>query len=127
VNARDTLAQPDAPAQPAGQTAARMLVTLGKVIRTARRARGLSQEAFAERAQFDRTYPSLLERGQRDPRLSSLLRVCVALDCTLLQLLSAACAAESSSAEVQPGARPLAQPTRLRHAAAQPPQRPEST
>ncbi len=103
----------DAPAQPAAE----LLEALGKVIRTARRARGQSQEEFADRAQFDRTYPSLLERGLRDPRLSSLLRVCVALDCTLLELLSAACPASAarrtpaagSSQEVR-SAGPVAQP-----------------
>jgi transcriptional regulator with XRE-family HTH domain len=66
------------------------LRALGQVIRAQRRARGLSQEDFAERAQFDRTYPSLLERGLRDPKLSTLLRVCVALDCSPLDLLGAA-------------------------------------
>jgi transcriptional regulator with XRE-family HTH domain len=127
-----------APAQPA---AAAMLRTLGAVIRAARRARGLSQEAFADRAQFDRTYPSLLERGLRDPKLSTLLRVSAALDCTLLQLLGAASAARrtspegaahrsspdapqlahGSSEEVPPGVQPSAEPTRLRSAAVQRP------
>jgi transcriptional regulator with XRE-family HTH domain len=55
----------------------------------ARRARGLSQEDVADIAQFDRTYPSLLERGLRDPKLSSFLRLCVALDCSPLDFLAA--------------------------------------
>jgi DNA-binding Xre family transcriptional regulator len=106
----------DAPAQPAEPSAAELLEALGKVIRATRRARGLSQEDFAERAQFDRTYPSLLERGQRDPRLSSLLRVCVALDCTLVDLLCAAHRTGGAGASPEappaglPSAGPVAQP-----------------
>lgn len=84
------------PAPPQPSTAAALMVALGKAIRNARHARGLSQEAFADRAQFDRTYPSLLERGLRDPKYSTLQRVCAALDCTLLDLL---CAAHGSPAD----------------------------
>lgn len=39
----------------------------GQALRAARVACGLSQEQLAERGEFDRTYPSLLERGLRTP------------------------------------------------------------
>jgi transcriptional regulator with XRE-family HTH domain len=47
----------------------------GNVLRTARKARGLTQEALAEIGQFDRSYPSLLERGLRTPTLTSIVRL----------------------------------------------------
>jgi hypothetical protein len=43
----------------------------GLALRAARLERGLSQEDLAERGDFDRTYPSLLEHGRR---VSDLLR-----------------------------------------------------
>ena len=40
----------------------------------------LSQEGLAKRAQLHRTEISLLERGDRDPRLSTVVRIARALD-----------------------------------------------
>jgi transcriptional regulator with XRE-family HTH domain len=39
----------------------------GQALRAARLSRGISQEQLAETGDFDRTYPSLLERGLRTP------------------------------------------------------------
>jgi transcriptional regulator with XRE-family HTH domain len=39
----------------------------GQALRAVRLARGISQEQLAEAGDFDRTYPSLLERGLRTP------------------------------------------------------------
>ena len=47
-------------------------VAFGWVLRSLRRARGLSQEDLAAIAELDRTYPSLLERGLRTPTLTVL-------------------------------------------------------
>jgi transcriptional regulator with XRE-family HTH domain len=47
----------------------------GYVFRAARKARGLMQEAVAEIGGFDRSYPSLLERGLRTPTLTSIVRL----------------------------------------------------
>jgi transcriptional regulator with XRE-family HTH domain len=47
----------------------------GYVLRAARKARGLTQEAVAEIGGFDRSYPSLLERGLRTPTLTSIVRL----------------------------------------------------
>jgi transcriptional regulator with XRE-family HTH domain len=47
----------------------------------------LSQEALAERADFDRTYVSLLERGERNPSFTNLCRTAAALDTTPSELL----------------------------------------
>jgi transcriptional regulator with XRE-family HTH domain len=62
-------------------TAARqqVAVAFGRVLRTARDTAGLSQEQLAEAADVDRTYPSLLERGLRQPTLHMLLRLASAV------------------------------------------------
>ena len=60
----------------------------GQVLRAARQARGLSQEQLAELSEFDRTYPSLLERGLRTPTLTVLLEIARALDMEPAQLVS---------------------------------------
>jgi transcriptional regulator with XRE-family HTH domain len=52
----------------------------GAVLREIRAERGMSQEALAEACNFDRTYPSLLERGLRTPTLRSMFRLAAALD-----------------------------------------------
>jgi len=47
----------------------------GQVLRELRQQRGLTQEGLADVGGFDRTYPSLLERGLRTPTLSVLFRL----------------------------------------------------
>ena len=51
----------------------------GLVLRATRVERGMSQERLSELCDFDRTYPSLLERGLRCPTLTMLLRLADAL------------------------------------------------
>jgi hypothetical protein len=48
----------------------------GAILRAARVATGISQEVLAERADCDRTYPSLLERGMRRHSGSSPHNLC---------------------------------------------------
>ena len=52
----------------------------GIVLRNARQAASLSQEALAHQAGLDRTYISLLERGHRQPTLCSLFRIAAVLN-----------------------------------------------
>jgi len=40
----------------------------------------MSQEMLAEESDMDRTYPSLLERGLRNPTLFEILKLSVALE-----------------------------------------------
>ena len=61
----------------------------GRVLRAARDAAGLSQEALAERAGLSRTYPSLLERGLREPTLTVLVQLADALHCSPTALVHA--------------------------------------
>lgn len=44
----------------------------GTILRDLRLKQDLSQEALADAAELDRTFISLLERGQRQPSLSTL-------------------------------------------------------
>ncbi len=51
-------------------------------LRQARETAGVSQEELAERIEVHRTEISLLERGGREPRLGTLIKLAVALDTT---------------------------------------------
>ena len=51
----------------------------GSALRAARVERGISQDMLSEICDFDRTYPSLLERGLRCPTLAMVLRLADAL------------------------------------------------
>jgi transcriptional regulator with XRE-family HTH domain len=51
----------------------------GQALKEARLMRGLSQERLAELGEFDRTYPSLLERGRRTPTFFVILQLAAAL------------------------------------------------
>ena len=56
------------------------------VLRQLREQSGLSQEALATKSGLDRTFISLLERGQRQPTLKTLARLADALDTSLTAL-----------------------------------------
>ena len=52
---------------------------VGNVLRIRREKLGISQEELAERSNVDRSYVSILERGQKSPTLDMLEKICVAL------------------------------------------------
>jgi transcriptional regulator with XRE-family HTH domain len=54
-------------------------VRLGAVVRERRKAAGLSQEAFADRAGVHRTFMSNVERGLSNVSLETLERIAAAL------------------------------------------------
>jgi transcriptional regulator with XRE-family HTH domain len=56
------------------------------VLRQLRERSGLSQEALATKSGLDRTFISLLERGQRQPTLKTMARLAQALDIGLAAL-----------------------------------------
>lgn len=87
----------------------------GRVLRAARTARGMSQEDLAERADLSRTYPSLLERGLREPTLDVFFRLCTAVRTPPAALLEATLRAAGPAGRGSPDARALGT------AAAQPP------
>ena len=69
------------------QRSKKLIARLGHVVRERRLAKGISQEAFAELAEFDRTYVSLIERGGRNPSFTNLCRLAHALGTTPSELL----------------------------------------
>src|SRR2546426_7061700 len=64
-------------------------------LRTVRKARGLSQEAFSNVS--SRTYLSSLERGLKSPTLNKVAELCDVLDVHPLTVLALAYAADSKS------------------------------
>jgi transcriptional regulator with XRE-family HTH domain len=73
-------------------------VDLGEAIRSRRRDLGISQEALADRIGIDRTYLSGIERGERNPSYTNLLRIASALRVPFSELQAAA---EARSAQKQ--------------------------
>jgi transcriptional regulator with XRE-family HTH domain len=51
----------------------------GKVLRELRENNSISQEKLAEYCDLDRTYISLLERGQRQPTITTIFKLAKAL------------------------------------------------
>lgn len=64
-------------------------VRLGQAVRAARQRLGWSQEQLAHAAGLDRTYVSGLERGRRNPALTTQQKIADALGVPLPDLLSA--------------------------------------
>lgn len=64
------------------------LTAIGNAVRTARKARALSQEDLADVCSLDRTYVSGIERGARNPTILSLWRIADALGVPLIQLIA---------------------------------------
>ncbi len=60
----------------------------GEVLKEARTAKGMSQDALAMASELDRTYISLLERGLRQPSISSLFSLAAALGTTAEELVA---------------------------------------
>jgi len=54
-------------------------IAFGQVLSTFRKERGFSQENLAHEASLDRTFISLLERGLRQPSLSTIIQLSTAL------------------------------------------------
>ncbi len=55
-------------------------VAFGKVLRRLRKEAGLTQEQLGLEADLRRTYVSILELGQQQPSLSTLIKLARALD-----------------------------------------------
>ena len=60
----------------------------GESLRARRRAAGLSQEGLASASGLHRTEISLLERGARDPRLTTISRLAQALGTESAELVA---------------------------------------
>lgn len=66
---------------------AQALNNLGRIIRVKREEKGLTQIEVAEKAQLDRNYIGMVERGERNPSYLSLTKIAKGLDMTVDQLI----------------------------------------
>jgi transcriptional regulator with XRE-family HTH domain len=64
----------------------KLLRALGRQIKAARKARGVTQERLAELCGYDPTYISLLETGRRNPPFLTICKLADELDCPLKRL-----------------------------------------
>lgn len=64
-----------------------LIESFGMAVRNARESRTWSQELLAEKADLDRTYISGIERGVRNPTLTTQDRLAAALGVRLSDLL----------------------------------------
>lgn len=63
-------------------------IRFGANIRALRKAKGLSQEAFAETCGLHRTYVGSIERGERNVTIDVMARIAATLKVDLPKLLS---------------------------------------
>lgn len=68
----------------------RILIALGKAIRTTRLSKGISQEKLALMAEVDRSYVGRVERGDNNVAVLTLARLASALEISISRLLSKA-------------------------------------
>jgi transcriptional regulator with XRE-family HTH domain len=61
---------------------------LGRALRTARLAAGLSQEQLALKARVDRSYISELERDLKSPTVKLLFKICDTLEISASRLIA---------------------------------------
>lgn len=62
------------------RTASPQLLAFGRTLRKARRDRDLSQEALAHEAGLSAKHVGEIERANKDPRLTTILRLATAMD-----------------------------------------------
>ena len=65
----------------------KLSITFGRRIRSLRERKKFSQEEFAETVNLDRTYISGIERGVRNPTLSTIQRLAQGLGISLQELM----------------------------------------
>ena len=63
------------------------LVELGKIIKSKRESKGLTQLELAEKSDVDRNYIGMLERGERNPSYLSLLKIAKGLNIKVSNLI----------------------------------------
>ena len=63
------------------------LVELGKIIKSKRESKGLTQLELADMSGVDRNYIGMLERGERNPSYLSLLKIAKGLNIQVFNLI----------------------------------------
>jgi transcriptional regulator with XRE-family HTH domain len=64
-----------------------IIKVFGKILRELRESKKISQEKLAEYCNLDRTYISLLERGHRQPTITTIFKIGKALDISPAELI----------------------------------------
>jgi len=64
-----------------------VLARFGARVRTLRQKAGLSQDAFADLCDLDRTYIGGIERGERNVSLRNIALIAKALKCSISELM----------------------------------------
>ncbi|MBC7570465.1 MAG: helix-turn-helix transcriptional regulator [Spirosoma sp.] len=62
--------------------------SFGELLKTLRERHGISQEKLAEKSDLHRTYISLLERGIRQPSLTTIFKIANALSLSPSEVIS---------------------------------------
>lgn len=62
-------------------------LAFGKVLRVVRKEVGMTQEELGHAAEIDRTFVSLIERGERQPTVRVLFRLAAALKLEPVRLI----------------------------------------
>ena len=65
----------------------RIIVAFGKKVRQERLRLGLSQEAFARKAEIHRTYVGLIERGETNITITNIEKIAKGLNLSVTELL----------------------------------------
>jgi transcriptional regulator with XRE-family HTH domain len=63
------------------------LKELGKVIRSKRESKGLTQVELAQKSGVDRNYIGMVERGERNPSFLSLQKIALGLGMTVDEMI----------------------------------------
>jgi len=63
-------------------------ITFGRVLRRLRETAGLTQEQLGFEADLRRTYISILELGQQQPSLTTIIKLSKALHCNAATLIA---------------------------------------
>lgn len=63
-------------------------VLFGETVRALRKSQGFSQEEFADHAGIHRTYMGGIERGERNPTLTTISRIAEALGVPIDELFA---------------------------------------
>lgn len=79
-----------------------LAITFGHVLRRLRKQARLTQEQLGFEANLERNYISMLERGERQPTLTTLVRLARALSCSAAHLVALVEAAADASEPSEP-------------------------
>lgn len=71
------------------QSKEKILIKFGERVRKLRKAKGLSQEQLAHKADLHRTYIGMIERAEKNITLLNIEKISIALDVDLSTLFNA--------------------------------------